>query len=60
MLLLFAGFATAGKVVFVVSLFSLLASLGISLYEIFLSVDALNLELKDFEKRISDGNLQGR
>lgn len=37
---------------FIGSLLLLLASLGISLVEIFLSVDAISIELRDFEKHI--------
>ncbi len=53
MLVLFVGWTVAGKILFAGSLLLLLTSLSISLYEIFLSVDALNIELKDLEKCIS-------
>lgn len=56
MLLLFAGFFTAGKIAFVSSLVLVLASLGISLHEIYLSVDALNLELLNLEKLMGKAN----
>jgi len=36
-------------VLFAMSLLSLLASLGLSLYEIFISTKALQIELKDIE-----------
>lgn len=52
MLVLFAGWLQLGKILFIGSLLLLLASLAISLVEIFLSVDAINIELRDFEKRI--------
>lgn len=52
MLLLFGGWVQAGKIFFTGSLLLLLASLGLSLVEIFISVDAISLELKDFEERI--------
>jgi Protein of unknown function (DUF2721) len=52
MLVLFGGWLQLGKLLFIGSLFLLLASLAISLVEIFLSVDAISLELRDFEKRI--------
>jgi len=52
MLMLFAGLYTAGKLLFTGSLLLILASLAISLLEIFLSVDALNLELSDLKNRI--------
>jgi len=52
MLVLFAGWFTAGKVMFVISLLLLLVSLAISLVEIFLSVDAINIELGDFEQKM--------
>ena len=51
MFLLFAGRMLAGKVVFAASLLMLLISLGISLREILLSVEALNMELSDMEKK---------
>jgi hypothetical protein len=50
MLLLFASWQVVGKIVFVVSLLLLLASLAISFREILLSVEALNLELSSMEK----------
>lgn len=49
MLLLFSGWQLAGKIVFVISLFLMLASLAISFREILLSVEALNMELKSME-----------
>ena len=52
MLVLFAGWLLVGKILFTGSLLLLLASLGLSLIEIFISVDAISLELKDFEERI--------
>lgn len=51
---LFAGWMMIGKVLFVGALLLFLASLGISLHEILLSVDALNLELIDIEYRVQD------
>ncbi|OOG75395.1 DUF2721 domain-containing protein [Algoriphagus sp. A40] len=57
MYLLFQGYTSAANWVFVVSMLSLLISLGISLVEIQISTKALNLELSDmegiFEKRKS-------
>ena len=57
MYLLFQGYTSAANWVFVVSMLSLLVSLGISLIEIQISTKALNLELSDmegiFEKRKS-------
>ncbi|WP_187261791.1 DUF2721 domain-containing protein [Pontibacter beigongshangensis] len=47
MFLLFAGYNTAGKYVFGLSLLMLLASLGLALREIQISVHALELELDD-------------
>ena len=52
MLVLFGGWITLGKILFIGSLLLFLASLGISLIEIFLSVDAISIELRDFEKRM--------
>ncbi len=51
MFVLFAGLQTLGNIIFGISLGFLLASLGISLREIQLSVDALNLELSDMERK---------
>jgi hypothetical protein len=51
MLFLFFGWQFAGKIVFAISLFLLLASLGISFREILLSVEALNLELCSMESK---------
>jgi hypothetical protein len=57
MFLLFRGYTSAANWVFVVSMISLMISLGISLIEIQISTKALNLELSDmeeiFEKRKS-------
>lgn len=57
MYLLFLGYTSAANWVFVISMLSLLVSLGISLIEIQISTKALNLELSDmegiFEKRKS-------
>lgn len=51
MFLLFAGLVLVGKLVFGIALLLLLASLGLSVREIQLSADALNLHLKDLEQR---------
>ena len=51
MFLLFAGLVLPGKLVFGIALLLLLASLGLSVREIQLSADALNLHLKDLEDR---------
>ena len=50
MFLLFKGFKTAANWTFVISMSSLLISLGISLVEIQISTKALNLELSDMEE----------
>jgi len=50
MLLLFVGEVLIGKVLFAISLALLLVSLGISLRELQVSVDALNYRLSDIEK----------
>jgi hypothetical protein len=50
MFLLFGGKLLLGKIVFGASLFFMLGSLGISLQEILISMEALNLELRDMEK----------
>jgi len=49
MFLLFADFTLAGEIVFGASLFALLISLALSLWEIQISVDALNIELNDMQ-----------
>lgn len=58
MLVLFAGWLTVGKVMFAGSLFLILASLGISLVEIFLSVDAISIELQDIEQSVKSSELK--
>jgi hypothetical protein len=50
MFLLFAGLILAGKITFGIALLMLLASLGLSVREIQLSVDALDLHLRDLEQ----------
>ena len=49
MFLLFAGFVQAGQLVFGASLLALLVSLAMSLREIQISGDALNIELDDIQ-----------
>ena len=56
--LLFAGLLQMGKIIFAASLLMLLTSLGISLREILLSVEALNMELSDMEKEKSSSASQ--
>ncbi len=51
MLLLFAGQVELGKWIFGVSLILLILSLAISVRELLVSVDALNLQLRDLEER---------
>ena len=51
MFALFAGELYLGKVIFAVSLISMLLSLAYSLAEIWMSVDALNMELTEIEKK---------
>lgn len=58
MLLLFSGWQLAGKIIFVLSLLLVLASLGISFREILLSVEALNMELMFMETKGLTGNSQ--
>ena len=52
MFALFGGFILAGKIIFGLSLVLMMASLGLSLREITISIDALNLELSDMQKNI--------
>ncbi len=49
MVALFAGFIIVGKILFGISLVMLLISLGLSIIEIIISVDALNIQLHDLE-----------
>jgi hypothetical protein len=49
MFVLFAGWEIVGKIIFGISLVCMIISLGISLREIWISVDALNLRLQDLE-----------
>ena len=49
MFMLFGGKLMLGKILFAVSLVFMLGSLGISLQEILVSMQALNLELSDME-----------
>lgn len=51
MFLLFAGQLLLGKVVFAVSLILMIASLGLSIREIQVSVNALNLQLQTLQNR---------
>lgn len=53
---LFAGLVVAGKYIFGVSLLLMMISLGLSLREIQVSVDALSLRLKDLES--GESNLE--
>jgi hypothetical protein len=50
MFLLFGGKLLLGKIIFGASLVFMLGSLGISLQEILISMEALDLELSDMEK----------
>lgn len=49
MFLFFAGRYTSGEIIFGISLLLLLASLGLSIWEIQISVNALNIQLSDLE-----------
>ncbi|MFP4089952.1 MAG: DUF2721 domain-containing protein [Cyclobacteriaceae bacterium] len=49
MFLIFASEYLAGKITFGISLLLLLASLGLSIREIYISVNALNIQLSDLE-----------
>jgi hypothetical protein len=51
MLALFGGYMLVGKWIFAASLICLLVSLAISLREVQVSVDALNLRLSDLEQK---------
>jgi len=51
MFVLFAGYMEIGKVVFAVSVILLTISLGLSLWEIQISVRALNIHLHDLETK---------
>ncbi|KAF0107532.1 MAG: hypothetical protein FD146_1566 [Anaerolineaceae bacterium] len=49
MFMLFAGLELAGKYLFGASLISLMISLGLSLLELFVSIDALKLQIRDID-----------
>ncbi len=49
MFTLFAGFLLVGKIIFGLSLLLMMGSLGLSLREVLLSVQALNMALEDME-----------
>lgn len=51
MFLIFAGMVLAADILFACSLVLLMASLLLSLWEIFISVDALEVELGDLERK---------
>jgi uncharacterized membrane protein YedE/YeeE len=50
MFVLFGGYALAGKIIFAISLVLLIVSLAISVWEVHISVQALNLHLRDMEE----------
>lgn len=52
MFVLFAGLMTLGKWIFGISLILLLISLGLSLREIQVSIDALTLQLEDLDELV--------
>lgn len=54
MFVLFAGFLIAGKVFFGISLILMMISLGLSMREIQVSVDALTLRLSDIEENLGE------
>jgi hypothetical protein len=49
MTFIFLGNQTYTLIIFSLSLLSLMVSLGLSLYEIFISTNALQIELRDIE-----------
>ncbi|MEZ0396060.1 MAG: DUF2721 domain-containing protein [Anaerolineales bacterium] len=49
MLVLFAGLEVLGKYLFAASLVSLMVSLALSLLELFVSIDALKLQIQDID-----------
>jgi hypothetical protein len=51
MFVLFAGYEDIGKVIFAVSLVLMMLSIGLSLWEVQISVRALNINLSDLEKQ---------
>ena len=51
MSILFAGWQFAGKIAFAISLILMVGSLALSILEIRISVGALELHLKDMEKK---------
>ena len=59
MFVLFAGFIQLGKIIFATSLVLMIVSLGMSLREIQISVDALNIQLSDLEHAKATKNKGG-
>jgi hypothetical protein len=51
MFALFWGYILAGKIIFGLGLLLMMGSLALSLKEIVISIDALNLELSDMQKK---------
>jgi hypothetical protein len=51
MFVLFAGYLVLGKVIFAISVILLMISIGLSLWEIQISVRALNIHLHDLETK---------
>jgi hypothetical protein len=56
MFLLFVGGKLAAEILFALSLAAMIVSLVLSLRELFISVDALNVQLSDLEEGCSDRN----
>jgi len=56
MFFLFAGLAVIGKILFGLSLVSMLVSLGLSTREIHISTQALNIQLESLSLSQEDGN----
>jgi hypothetical protein len=54
MFALFGGYLLAGKIIFGLSLLLMMGSLALSLREISISIDALNLELGDMQKKVGN------
>jgi hypothetical protein len=52
MFFIYEGWQTTAKILFAISLLTMIASLIVSLIEIFLSAGALNLLLKDIEEKM--------
>lgn len=57
MLFVFVDFIDAGQVIFGISIFLLVVSLFLSLYEILISTNAIEIELQDIKRKLREREL---